>query len=568
MSDIIVSSVVGVDGHSPIYNPSEAWRIWNRDEIYWGPTFPGQNKYVPKINDYIKDISTGVDYRVTDLDPTTFIPTMIKAASANDDGMFEPEDLLIGVGPGTPSETWRIYIDKTVVPHTLSVERRCYVPGADTRSAMIFKGGDFSSPQSAISAYYDTQGNLLGQSIPLELVAIDNSKGQNVSCKIIPTCYTMEDLKDGDVVTAFVYSDTGIVVWKRQFIVEETSFVAGPTDAAKYVTDIYLKSPFLSSSDATLLKYPINVLVGSLDLIGVVKYSDNSTLEMPVDGTKFSFDGLESYVATIVGQKVPCQLVYTLSPGEIAYTNVGIGNERFIEKQYYAQTDEVKGAYSAKLFAYPVWIDAINGYRLEWWLANLDRTAIFRATQHVRLNGNVAAFDPLLYGTTQRLSVSVDLFDVQPSLGHWTHTQTLDVVLLSPGTNHSGNGNWTVGFDPGQTPPFGVQNAAKTTFINSNLYQLQIDMGETDQTAWLNRMFFRARPLFNPARESVAPAPTHFALVFSNQTIEFPIAEWNMMHPISHPIPNSSTLFIKFFKRTADNDIELAMIGVPVYQQN
>lgn len=562
-----INPPAGIDGVVPIYNPNERWQYWNFDEIFWGPDQPGTGKYVPKVKDWIKQTQTRLDYEVESVDPTTCIPTITGVSAPVTTGGVTPDDVLLGAGPGTIRDTFRCYIDQRQLPHALSVERRFHVPGEDAVYAMIFEGTDLTVNPKIISSFFDTQGNLLGQKVPLVLVAYDNSQGTNIAVKSIPTCWTTEPLATGSVVTVVAYSTLDIVVSIWTFIVQNSGFIPSPNLAAKYVTDISLDSPFMSTSDATLIQYPINVPLGGLNLMGTVHYSDGSTLQMPVDGTKFSVEGLDAYITTIIGQQAPIVLTYTLSSDEICY-DTQVNNNRTISKDYRAQTEQVDGSYSVKLYGYPVWVDSITGYRLEWYLANLERTAIFHATPYVKINANTGAWQPLAYGINQNLSVTVDLADINPSLGHYLHTQTVSFVLMAAGTDRSSNGNWTVAFDPGQSPPFGVQNAALTTFVSQNTWKVKVDLGEATQASWLNRLYANTRPLFNPSTEAAAPTPTHFAFVFNDQTLEFPIGEWNVEHVISHSVLNSDTLFIQFFQRTPDNDIELSMAAMPVYQQN
>ena len=47
MSDAI--GVVGVDGKTPVYNPSARFTIWSISEIYRGDI--GHNRYIPRVND-------------------------------------------------------------------------------------------------------------------------------------------------------------------------------------------------------------------------------------------------------------------------------------------------------------------------------------------------------------------------------------------------------------------------------------------------------------------------------------------------------------------------------------
>lgn len=553
-------SVTGTDGVVPLYQPDARWTIWALADIYTGTT--GQGKYIPNVNDYVIDYATDERYIVTDLDITTLIP-VLKPIPTTQVATLSDIDVLLGVGPGTQSDTYRVYIDQSVIPHTLAVDARLKVNGSLVTTAKIFQGSELSSNEQVISAFYDQNGIMLGQSIPLETVQVPN--GVNYAVKSVPVCYTTQDLVDGEIVTIVFYSTDGHVVSKRQLLVENTAFIPTSDSGVKYVTDITLESPFLSSADQTLLQYPINIPVAGLNLMGRVHYSDGSSVLMPVDGTKFAIYGLNNYVASIVGQTIPLVLRYNLSPGEVAY-GASVASQKFLTANYKATTLTEDGAYSVKLFGFPVWIDAVNGYRLEWWLYNLDRQTVFHVTPYVKINDNTAGFNPTAYGIVQNLSVSVNLNDVSPTYASYIHTQTVTFTLIQAG-NLTGT-NWTVGFSPGQNPPFGFNNFASTTFVNQNLTTVNLGMNASTQSDWLNRIYALTQPLYDPQKETAAPTPDTFAIVTDNNTYEFPITDWNTTLSLSETITPFSTMFIRFYQRTVDNDLQLAIAGLPVYQTN
>lgn len=555
-----VLSITATDGGVPIYDPDGRWTTWSLDQIYLGTE--GLNKYVPKVDDYVVDPKTDERYRVVELDETTMIPRLVRIVPASVDA-FSDSDLLMGVGPGTQSDTYRVYIDTSVMPHTLAVDARLKVHGSMATTAKIFKGSEVANTAHAVSAFYDQMGNLLGQLIPLELVAMPD--GQNYTVKSVPVCYTTEQLADGEVVTVVFYSDAGHVVSKRQLLVENTAFIRSSDAGTKYVSDISLESPFLSSSDPTLIQYPVNVPLNGLNLMGRVHYSDGTSQLMPVDGSKFRIYGLDHYVATIVGQKLPLVLSYALSQGEVAY-GATVGAERYFTESYRAQTMQADGSYSVKLFGYPVYIDPINGYRLEWFLLNLDRQAVYRATPYVTINANTRAFDPIAFGVSQKLSVSVDLSKLSPTYNAYIHTQAVEIVLLAPGTEHVTN--WTIAFSPGQDPVYGKDNFAATTFINQNLTKVNLKMDMLTRESWLDRVFYRAQPLFDDTREIKAPAPNFFKLLIGNNSYEFPIEQWGSDLLVETAVENASTIYVQFFKRTPENDLQLGVSGLPVWQQN
>lgn len=562
MSDpISTSGITGsVDGKTPIYNPEARFTVWALTEIYQGTI--GENRYVPKIGDMVKDMDLGLEYKVTAINQATLIPTLtiIRAIPSGD---FTAEDLLLGVGPGTQSDTYRVYRDASVIPNALAVDARLQVAGTMASYCRIFRGPDLTNQGDVISGFYDTQGNLLSDRIPLEVVAIPG--GGNVSIKTVPVCYTMDDLPDGEVVTAVFYSDAGGVVSKRQLLIENTAFIRAANTPARYITGISLECPFLSSSDNRLINLPINVLLTGVNMLGVVHYSDGSQVKMPVDGTKFALLGMDGYIATVVDQQASLVLRYRLSPDEVVYGH-GVGEFPHISEPFRIKTAQADGSYSVKLFCYPVWTNAIDGYTLRWYMYNADRTTVYNVTGLVEFSSNGPAFNPIAYGINQRLSVAVNLQAVNGAYRDYRHVQTVEVILWGPATDRDDT-NWSIAFDIGQNPPYGVDpHHALIEFVNVNLYRLNLASGATTEAEWLQKLYYASKPLIDQQRELVPPAPTHFRLRFGNYDLEYQINEWNETKQIGNGLANNGTVFIEFIKRTPQSDMQLAVGALPIWQ--
>ena len=293
---INTGGIVGTDNISPIYNADRRWQVWNMDELYLGGI--ASNKYVPKINDLVFQITGSLvtRYIVFDINLSNLIPVLREEDSVTQTPNITADEILFGVGPGTQSDTYRVYIDKSVTPYRLSIDARLMVAGTMCRWCKIFKGSILTTSGNVISRMYDSSGNLISENVPLELAAdvlINNHTIRNVS-----PCYTNNDLMDGELVTAVFYDDTGYVVSKRQLLVENTAFIKSTDVGTKYIVSIDMKSPFMSPTNVRLIQYPVNVPLASLNLIGLVTYSDGSVVEYPVNGTKFTIYGFENYVAT------------------------------------------------------------------------------------------------------------------------------------------------------------------------------------------------------------------------------------------------------------------------------
>lgn len=558
---IDTSGIVGTDGYTPIYDPNAGWKMWRKADIYTGSV--GQNRFVPKVGDAVLDMTLFIHYEVESIDPGTCIATLRELHEVLSDGSLSSDDILLGVGPGTQSDTYRIYLDKSVTPYTLAVDARLSVAGSMCATCKIFKGADLTDQGNIVSNFYDNSGNLLGTSIPLEIVATSTTI-LNHTIKTVPVCYTMQEMADGEVVTAVFYSAAGKVVSKRQLLVENTSFIRQANQGVRYVTGISLECPFLSNTDPRVIKLPINVLLEGLNMIGVVSYSDGSVVRMPVNGSsRFTVMGLDHFVATVVGQQAPIVLKYELSTNEAAY-GVNVGEDRFITESYRIITQVKEGSYDVKLYGYPVWLNPVDGYSLRWFLYNGDRQLTYEVTGLVEWSSNSPAFQPLLYGTNQRLTVAIDLQRVNGLYNNYRHVQTIEIVLFNQGTERTTN--WTIAFESGQTPPYGENNRADLTFVNSNFWKLKVDSGYTTQAEWLDHLYTRSKPLIDPAREPAALVPTHFRIRYGNLDYEFNISQWNAEAVVANGLSNNGTVFIEWIRRTPDTDLQLSISAMPIYQ--
>jgi hypothetical protein len=561
---ISTSGIYGTDGVTPIYDADGRFQIWALSELFMGSAIsPGDHRYVGKIGDLVVDTDLFLWYIITNIDLATLAPTLVEKTAPVSSGAPTDEDILLGTGPGTTNDAFRVYVDTSVNPHTVAVDAACELKGSLISYVRIFRGADLTDQGNILSLIYDSAGNIVGDKIPLEKVLVPS--GTNVAIWAVPVCYTMQEPPNGEQVTIVGYSDAGGVVYKRSLTVENTAFIRAPNAATKYITGISLECPFLSTSDPRVINLPQNVLLPGLNMMGVVHYSDGSIIKMPVDGTKFTLLGLDAYLATVVGQQVSVVLRYQLSAGEVAYT-LQVGQVPQISETYKVVTAVEDNAYSVKLFGYPEWLDSISGYRLRWWMYTGNRDVVYDVTGLVDYSQSPAPFNPTLYGAQQTIVVGLNLNAVNGSYRNFRHVQTETLALIGPGTQRTTN--WQIYFDQNQIPPYGINNHADLTFVNSNLYHLKYDMGETDVNAWLARVYIAARPLIDPTKEQAPLTPTHFRIKYGAFDYVFPISQFGAEQIVGNGLNNNDTLYIEFLFRTPDTDLQLAIAGLPIYQTN
>ena len=108
----------------PIVDQSRGWRYWYYDEIYTTPL--GVGRYVPNVNDAVWSWELGLQ-RVTAVNYLTGESTLVSHTFTNNNGGVLAVDALLGSGPGSVSESFRVYVNTTVSPPTMAVDRRLHI---------------------------------------------------------------------------------------------------------------------------------------------------------------------------------------------------------------------------------------------------------------------------------------------------------------------------------------------------------------------------------------------------------------------------------------------------------
>lgn len=515
MSNTIINN--SVIGTVPVFDPERGWRQWNITEIYTGHT--GTGRYVPNIDDAVLNWNQGW-LRVSDVDVTTGLSTLVPWRFPGVTGVTE-DDVLLGVGPGRFSETFRLFLDTSVIPHRICADSRLHTYGESNTHYKVFRGTDISEGGFVISAYYNQSGDFVSENIPLELVERDDVN--NVSVKAPSPGYTNYQLDDGEPVTLVVYGNSGVSSI-NVLLIKNTSFIRATEASQLYITHIAIESPFISPTDLNTIQVPTNVPLDSVLTTGRVFYNNGSSRRVPIDGTKLSVFGMTNYISTILGQRAPLVLSYKLGPNEYSTDSVN-GESKHLSRPYFAESIAAIGAYSLKLFVAPKWINETVGWQLDYYLSNLDRGDLYYATPFVEPSVNTAPFDATLVGQTQWITVAIDVNKVDPRLAAYRHVQTYAITILNNGLANTTA--WTIQYSTGQQPPYGENLKAVASLVGIGNWRVDVSNGYVAVDSWLEAMFYRTQPLFDPKTETKAPQPTHFILNLNGIRNEYPLAAWN-----------------------------------------
>lgn len=546
-------TVVGSDKVSPIYDETGLWKIWSYHEIWLGQV--GAKHYVPKVNDWVTVPETGEMYIVDHLDPVTLIPTLrsIKLAATNTD--LTDEEVLFGIGVGSDPKTKFALLNDSVFPYVMQLDQRFTVSANLSSYARVFLGVDTNlETGTVLSKVYDASGNYIGDKVPLQLVKVNSHT--NYSSYSVKRFNTTQKIKDGEKVTVVIYGDDGIVSSRTQFLVENTDLIADLNTESAYIVGIDLESSFMSPTVPNQIDFPLNLPLDTLDLMGVVKYTDK-TLRLPIDGSKFIMSGLDGMMSSIPSQPIDLVLTYILSEGETAYSIDGVNQDR-ITKGYKLKTSNVNLSVAVKLFGYPVWVSEAEGYTMKWWLYNKARNVWFDATNYVKFNDSHGAFNPKLYGYVQRKSVSVNLRDVSSTFIPFLHNQIVDIVLLDKATD--GKDCWK------------MSSEANGVYFGEGIYARRVNaLGMVTFKAdfetyedWLAAYYTKTLPLYDSTSEHGAPAPTHFIVKVGTTETEWTMDYWDKNIVIADNVQNYATASIRFIKRQIEGDLHLSVAAVLV----
>lgn len=555
---------------APVFDPNRGWRMWERSEIYTGVLGPGE--YVPNVGDGVWDWTAGV-FKVVAVNPTTHESTLVLHTFPDQSGP-DDQDVFLGAGPGPVGESFRMYVDKSVLPHSMAFDARVRIYSTEAHHVKVFLGTDISVAGTIISAYYNESMILQGENIPLDSITVPSISDAPI--KIPRIGYTSYDLHNGEVVAAVTYNLAGQAICVAKFVVNETAFIRQPDTGQKYITNIHLESSYISNINNRLIEYPVNITLQSVPLMGVVTYSDGSSLRLPVDGNKFMLYGRDQFVSTIVGQRIPLVLSYRLGPDESNYITQSSHNQQ-ISVDYEATTIAEDGTYSVKLFVFPVWTVPGAGlpyYRLEYFLYNLDRQQYFHVTPYIEVPSGAHVFDPTMYAIQQNLTVAIDLSRVNGAFNEYRHVQTFKVALYNQGDDDTlEDTRWTITYDNVQDPLYGEHLTAVCTYQNVNTYGVDLTAGAESVDAWLDKTYYATKPLMNPNVESLSDIrPTHFKLRtsnFPNQYLTndpaYLIDQYDQVFNVdSVDIDEGGVIYVDFIKRTATTDLQMGTAGIPL----
>lgn len=529
---------------------------------------------VAQVDDRVWDYDLG-EFRVIYRDQTTYEVELAEVREREDDSPVTDHDRFLATNSGYQSEAWRCYLDTRTLPHRLEISEGFRIYGNRTAYIRLFRGFDTTETGEIVSAWYNQAGEYVSDRIPVSIVAnvkdtmfSPTQQLENIAIKAPDNGFTTKDLAQGEDVTLVAYTQDDVVVRTARLNVHHTNLIRRVDDTQRRVSSIQLVSPFLSESDATELRIPLNVDIASLVMEAKVNYADGTSRLMTVgdetSGKKFMLYNLMYWSPTNAGTPTKVTLVYRLDPTEEYSRATGETVDGFVSKTYTIVPTDIVPKMSLKLYVYPTWSEQLNSYTLHYYLYDLERLRYFEVpASSVELVESSRSFDGSDYQTVQTLHLAVKLKDLDPSYGEYRHTQAVQIALIRSGGLPATN--WRVRHNANQSEWYGDNMEAVLKVSAGQTHTVNVAAGQTDTDAWIDAIYYAQDPLRDPQAETKAPRPTHFYIDGGSREFDFPIDMWANDLTIISDLREGQNLGIRFVHRSVNGELQLAAAGMPAH---
>lgn len=533
----------------PLVDQQRGFTLHHIDQIYIGDD--GTGRVVPNVGDLVYN---------------PLIPAMLEVKSVvnNYSELDDPielgrsgvsvTDMLIGNGGGHVSETYRLNVDNSPEIPECSFDSRLRVYDSAATHLKIFLGVDTTVNGTVISAYYNNSGQYISENIPYG-AAFTGADGETIRKPMAGKL--TRPLQRGEAVTVVTYVD-GEPRSECRLVARNTTNIRNFNGVNRIVDSIALKSIWLSPDEENTLIVPINVPTSDIQAKCVVTYVDGGQREYTIDGVRAALSGLSEFSSNSPGERKPLTLSYYPTAGEEVLGS-GEGIVRHKSVQAWLRSREADGAYSVKLFACPEWMGEANGYKMRYYLLNLDGNLFIDVTKYV-YSSDGSQFKPHGYGVSQSLTVKLDVGAATALGGGYEHLQQFTVTLIT--TPSASRSPWTIDYQGGSV--YGATVNAALSFTGTEQAQVNLRSGAASLDEWLNLLYYSTSPLLSMSDGTLARRPTHVDLIYDGYTERHSVDEWSKDMTLDNRVTPTTgeTLFVKFIMETTTLDVVLGVTSV------
>lgn len=537
-------------------------KVWHWNQIYFGADSKlydsalSLERYVPAVDDIVMHPQTG-DWVVNFVSETHIPSFRPRQINLNDSDV---NDQIV-----VPSKSYNrradvLHIDVTTLPIRFYVNSRIWVNGSQASHFKIFTGTNISENGVSIAATYNANGQIVSDSVELELVAFDRDNVTNRAIKTPKAGYLREIPASDDLVTLVIYAQDGSYIDSQVLVVSHENFI--PSSAAtRYITEIALDTPYLSESDDKVIEVKRNMLLQSLALFGIVRYNDGSFQRLPVGGkSKFQLHGMEAFTASNDLHEVDVVLSYSMGADEAGVKTTGT-LERSKTEAYTVRTMPSDAAYSVKLFVVPTWNRTTAKWELRYKLYDLKRDNTKDVTSLVEQSTDYK-FNPDLYSQQQTVQVAINLMNVGPQYQFYRPVQTFNITLIRPGEIQNVPAYYLLSYSANLQMGNGL--VANRNSVGGKT-MLNLSCGFTTLEDWITGIYKHLGVLYT-GDTPAPPNPTKFRLRKNSNTdfTEYAMSNITKNIEVTGAWAQGDTALVEFFAESAGDTLELATLALNV----
>jgi hypothetical protein len=497
------------DSPNPILPPTALLRpqmpaVYTRPMIYdptWGNTvaynsYVGQ-RIVPAVGSLVRDTDE-TPLWVTSVNDVTLVPvyTAVPLSSENDNVVS-----LLDYG----NTVFRLYVDYRALPYPATPDGKCIFIGKSPRFYTLTRYS--GTPQeSVISQYFDANGKLVSQSIPL--VALDTAKNS----WYLPRCHTSQTLEDNEEVLVKIFGEDGAEVSSAMLFTKHSAVINEDALYAPTIVGMTI-SGIQQLTNGTFFLYEKQDF-DALGLTATLVYDDGTTAIVPLDGVKCILYGQSDFISSFAGLKQYVTVKYYRSRGESITPSIADATGEMIAKSVPVTVIPSSLATTNKITAIPMYNATLARYIMRYWMYFADGRGYVDITGYVSIKSGAIVTDPSYFGIQQVYAIGVDMKNVDP-VNYPTsavYQQTI-VVKFGPPTTLV---KWTLK-DAVSSPYVYGQDTAQarrpSIVYDADLQQYFIPASVfTNVAAFINSFYTQSSPPYDPSVSEIPQAPTHFVI--------------------------------------------------------
>ncbi len=557
---------MAADNVTPIlvadYRKEVGPKIWHWDQIYFGPDLSIYDnktilrRYVPVVGDIVLHPTNG-DWIVSEVSES-LIPTLTPRHMVDND--VDVNDSIVVPSSSYSRRADVMHVDNTVTPIRFYINSRIFINGSQASHYKVFLGTRVGVGGNSIAAKYNAGGQIVSDNIELELAAFDRDVS-NLTIKTPKSGYLRELPADGEVVTIVAYAQDGREVDAQVLVVSHENFLPS-SSSTRYVADISIDTPYLSTEDVGVIEIPRNMNLNALALFGIVTYNDGSASQrLPVNGTKFTLHGAEAFTASVDMNSVGVVLTYSLGDDEAAAGTTGQVS-RSKTKSYRIKTLPSDAAYSVKLFVLPVWNSQIAKWQLRYMLYDMRRDMRRDVTDLVEQNVQFK-FNPDLFNQKQTVKIAINLMNVGPEYKFYRPVQSFYITLLKPGEAANQAAYYNLSYSTDIVLGNNLMAHRRTISGSTNL---DLSCGQGTLQEYFANIYKNMEVLYTPD-VAAPPLPTKFRLKLYGTTVvtEYPIEKIvTGVSGLTGAWTQGKTAIVEFFAESGGQPVELGTIAYPI----